>query len=85
MTCVFRRTRRYEAHIWHGKQQVYLGSFSDEPTAARAYDIIAIRLRGEAANFPRDLYESTMQHIMEVRHCKPGCMHELNDLDWNCT
>lgn len=52
------RTNRYESHIWDDGRQVYLGGFYNETQAALAYDLAAVRFRGEDAilNFPRGLY-----------------------------
>ncbi|XP_052480588.1 AP2-like ethylene-responsive transcription factor SNZ [Gossypium raimondii] len=55
-----RYTCRYEAFLWDNSDQgqksrtVYIGGYDDEESAARAYDIAALKLWGEAAplNFP---------------------------------
>lgn len=64
-----RRTRRWEAHIWENKKQLYLGAHDVETSAARAYDVMAIKLRGirEAdTNFPIGNYASIMQQIVAI-------------------
>ena len=43
---LFRRTQRWEAHIWADKKQVYLGGFSNEAHAGIAHDLMAIKCRG---------------------------------------
>jgi len=45
VTC-YKRTGRWEAHIWDGGKQVHLGSFADDVDAAKAYDRAALLLRG---------------------------------------
>ena len=45
VTC-YRRTGRWEAHIWEERRQIHLGSFSDPADAARTYDRAALRFRG---------------------------------------
>jgi len=63
----YRRTGRWEAHIWDTKnkstpgakgRQLHLGSFDCAEDAARAYDRAAIHFRGKNAdtNFPREQY-----------------------------
>ena len=60
---VYRRTGRWEAHIWHDGKQRHLGTFGDAESAARAYDKAAMRFRGAAGtgrlelNFPRTEYD----------------------------
>jgi len=49
-----RRDKRFYAFVKHKCKTHYVGCFSDEEEAARARDIVALRLRGEFAvlNFP---------------------------------
>ena len=44
-----RRTKRWEAHIWADKKQVYLGGFVNEARAGAAHDVMAIKCRGRRA------------------------------------
>lgn len=50
---------RYEAHLWIPKKgkQVYLGGFNTQRAAACAYDIGALKVKGENAktNFRKEL------------------------------
>ena len=55
----YKRTGRYEAHIWDRGRQKHLGSFADAAAAAAAYDKTAIKFRGWDAsplNFPAESY-----------------------------
>ena len=60
---VYRRTGRWEAHIWHDGKQRHLGTFGDAESAARAYDKggdAFSRRRGDGRlelNFPRTEYD----------------------------
>ena len=61
----YRRTGRWEAHIWDASgipnvkgRQLHLGSFDDVHDAARAYDRAALHFRGAKGNtnFPAEQY-----------------------------
>ncbi|XP_075474837.1 floral homeotic protein APETALA 2-like isoform X1 [Primulina tabacum] len=59
----YRRTGRWESHIWDCGKQVYLGGFVAAHVAARAYDRAAIKFRGAEAdiNFSIDDYEEDLK------------------------
>ncbi|KAF5809773.1 putative transcription factor AP2-EREBP family [Helianthus annuus] len=62
----YRRTGRWESHIWDSGKQVYLGGFDAAHAAARAYDQAAIKFRGVDAdiNFNLSDYEEDMKQLM---------------------
>ncbi|KAI3772434.1 hypothetical protein L6452_03620 [Arctium lappa] len=64
----YRRTGRWESHIWDCGKQVYLGGFDTAHSAARAYDRAAIKFRGVDAdiNFNLSDYEDDMNQIKNL-------------------
>ncbi|KAJ0788036.1 putative transcription factor AP2-EREBP family [Helianthus annuus] len=64
----YRRTGRWESHIWDCGKQVYLGGFDTAHAAARAYDRAAIKFRGVDAdiNFNVSDYEEEMNQIKNL-------------------
>lgn len=56
----FRRTKKWESHIWDNKKQVYLGGFDNEQHAAKAHDIMALKCRGVGTiiNFKMPIYDT---------------------------
>ncbi|XP_068313779.1 uncharacterized protein [Pyrus communis] len=61
----YRRTGRWESHIWDCGKQVYLGAFDTAHAAARAYDRAAIKFRGIEAdiNFSVSDYEDDIKQV----------------------
>ncbi|XP_030546191.1 APETALA2-like protein 1 isoform X2 [Rhodamnia argentea] len=61
----YRRTGRWESHIWDCGKQVYLGGFDTAQAAARAYDRAAIKFRGVEAdiNFHMSDYEEDLKQM----------------------
>ncbi|KAK4440792.1 Ethylene-responsive transcription factor RAP2-7 [Sesamum alatum] len=64
----YRRTGRWESHIWDCGKQVYLGGFDTALAAARAYDRAAIKFRGVDAdiNFNITDYDEDMKQMMNL-------------------
>ncbi|KAK7245186.1 hypothetical protein RIF29_40021 [Crotalaria pallida] len=61
----YRRTGRWESHIWDCGKQVYLGGFDTAHAAARAYDRAAIKFRGLDAdiNFNVSDYDEDIKQM----------------------
>jgi AP2 domain len=73
-----RRSQRYEAHIWSEGKQTYLGGFDSECEAAMAYDLAAVKFRGQGAiaNFPVDNYRAELNNLDSVcTLCPAGDRH----------
>ncbi|KAG8387742.1 hypothetical protein BUALT_Bualt02G0053000 [Buddleja alternifolia] len=64
----YRRTGRWESHIWDCGKQVYLGGFDTALAAARAYDRAAIKFRGVDAdiNFNLSDYDEDMKQTKDL-------------------
>ncbi|KAJ6814394.1 putative AP2-like ethylene-responsive transcription factor TOE3 isoform X2 [Iris pallida] len=64
----YRRTGRWESHIWDCGKQVYLGGFDTAHAAARAYDRAAIKFRGVEAdiNFSLEEYEDDLKQMRNL-------------------
>ncbi|KAK3020019.1 hypothetical protein RJ639_004979 [Escallonia herrerae] len=64
----YRRTGRWESHIWDCGKQVYLGGFDTAHAAARAYDRAAIKFRGVEAdiNFSLEDYEQDLKQMSNL-------------------
>ncbi|GMI94095.1 FLOWER 1, FLORAL MUTANT 2, APETALA 2 [Hibiscus trionum] len=64
----YRRTGRWESHIWDCGKQVYLGGFDAAHAAARAYDRAAIKFRGVEAdiNFSIEDYEEDLKQMKNL-------------------
>ncbi|CAL1372123.1 unnamed protein product [Linum trigynum] len=64
----YRRTGRWESHIWDCGKQVYLGGFDTAHAAARAYDRAAIKFRGVEAdiNFTIQDYQDDLKQMSKL-------------------
>ncbi|CAE6250826.1 unnamed protein product [Arabidopsis arenosa] len=64
----YRRTGRWESHIWDCGKQVYLGGFDTAHAAARAYDRAAVKFRGLEAdiNFIISDYEEDLKQMANL-------------------
>ncbi|KAL1196512.1 AP2-like ethylene-responsive transcription factor TOE3 [Cardamine amara subsp. amara] len=73
----YRRTGRWESHIWDCGKQVYLGGFDTAHAAARAYDRAAIKFRGVDADINFDI-EDYVEDLKQMGNLtKEEFMHLL--------
>ncbi|KDD76490.1 hypothetical protein H632_c208p0 [Helicosporidium sp. ATCC 50920] len=76
-----KRTRRFEAHIWHDKKQVYLGGFVNDVDAARSHDIMSLWCKGwhvASLNYAAEVYSvlkpfASLLSVADVRSCLRSC------------
>lgn len=61
------RTQRYEAHLWENGKQIYLGGYDNSDMAALAFDLAALRYRGQntALNYDFGWYEGMYDQLMK--------------------
>ncbi|GMH10105.1 hypothetical protein Nepgr_011946 [Nepenthes gracilis] len=64
----YRRTGRWESHIWDCGKQVYLGGFDTAHAAARTYDRAAVKFRGVNADINFDIsdYEEELKQMKNL-------------------
>ena len=65
---IHRKTRKWESHIWKSGKQLYCGAFDDAADAAKAHDIIGLRLKKTQAstNFLPACYERLLPMIDQL-------------------
>ncbi|GAB2264026.1 hypothetical protein Droror1_Dr00026160 [Drosera rotundifolia] len=73
----YRRTGRWESHIWDCGKQVYLGGFDTAHAAARAYDRAAIKFRGVDADINFDISDYEDDLIQMKNLTKEEFVHIL--------
>jgi AP2-like factor (euAP2 lineage) len=61
------RTNRYEAHLWEGGKQLYLGGYDSPQLAALAFDVAAVRFRGDRAetNYDHGWYAPFLRELLD--------------------
>ena len=80
---VHRRTKKWEAHIWDNRQQMYLGGYMTEQGAARAHDIMALKCRGveSTTNYDKNEYAGLANELdkwSKASRSQWHCKHTLS-------
>ncbi|KFM23257.1 AP2-like ethylene-responsive transcription factor AIL5 [Auxenochlorella protothecoides] len=74
------------AELWNGSRFQLLGSFRDEASAARRYDVACLELNGADAltNFPLQSYEAELAAVaLRAMAAEPGPLSPLLSLAWD--
>lgn len=65
------RTNRWEAHLWQGGKQLYLGGYPSQQLAALAFDIAVVRFRGSKAETLNYNPRWFAPFLEELQQCTP--------------
>ena len=74
-TCINRLTNRWEASLWLNGRQLYLGGFTSEEDAAKAYDLVALSCKGlhVATNFDQSTYSAELVELGQSSQVRCWC------------
>ena len=67
----YKRTGRWESHVWSRRRQVHLGSFATPEEAARAFDIAFLRLRLRWGALPIEKEEEQQKQEQQQTQTDP--------------